>query len=314
MADLSLDSRVPCGTGMLVFIALSAGQERKVPGVLVRGATRNTYFYQCLLRPKFICCYQEPHGGTVAASRHARARVNELSPDGDCSSGSGVAWVRRASRWDSILVSHRIACPELVLLESWERRPAMDGSQFDGIVRSVTQSRRTVLGGAIATVAGVMGLAEGEAKKRRRKCKSPKVKCGKKCLPAGSCCLDTDCGTCQTCSGKTCVVSPSGTSCGVGGSCNGTACINQGAFGCAASMDFCLENGKMPCPRSSTPGAFCVVDLDGKNLCVTGGCIERGDQQDCEAALGPGAFEDEFCNACALLAPSEDGCFKPVTQ
>lgn len=190
----------------------------------------------------------------------------------------------------------------------------MDGNRFDGIMRSVARDRRTVLGSAIAMVAGVAGLAEGGARRRKRSCKSPKVKCGKKCLPAGTCCSTSDCGTCQVCSGKTCVVAPSGTPCGVGGECNGTACIKEGAFGCTPPMDFCLENGKMPCPRSSTPGAFCVVDGASKTLCVTGGCIARGDQQDCEAALGPGAFEEEFCSACALQAPSQDGCFKPVTR
>lgn len=190
----------------------------------------------------------------------------------------------------------------------------MDDHRFDALVRTLAGSRRAVLGGAIAAAAGALGQPESKGKKRRRRCKSPKVKCGKKCLSAGFCCSTGDCGTCQVCSGKTCVVASSGTPCGVGGSCNGSACINQGAFGCTASMDFCLENGKMPCPRSSTPGAFCVVDLNGKNLCVTGGCKVRGNQQDCEAALGPRAFEDEFCNACALLAPSEDGCFKPVMR
>ncbi len=190
----------------------------------------------------------------------------------------------------------------------------MDDHRFDAMIRTLAGSRRTVLGGAFTVVAGTVALPQVEAKRRRRRCKSPKVKCGKKCLPAGSCCSNSDCGTCQTCSGKTCVVAPAGTPCGVGGECNGTACIKEGAFGCTANMDFCMEGGKLACPRSTTPGAFCVENGDGKTLCVTGGCTQRGDQQDCEAALGPGAFEMDFCNECALQAPSEDGCFKPVTR
>jgi hypothetical protein len=190
----------------------------------------------------------------------------------------------------------------------------MDGHQFDALIRTLAGSRRALFGGAIAAVAGVGSLPGGEAKRRRKRCKAPKVKCGKKCLKAGSCCRDSDCGPCETCSGKRCVVVPDGSPCGVGGECNGTACIREGAFGCAASMDFCTEGSKRACPRSTTPGAFCVENAAGKTLCVTGGCVARGDQQDCEAALGPGAFEMDFCNECALQAPSQDGCFKPVTR
>lgn len=190
----------------------------------------------------------------------------------------------------------------------------MDGNHFDGILRAAMQSRRSVLGGGLAIVVGTGSYAAGEAKKRRKRCKSPNVKCGKKCLRAGSCCTAADCGACQTCSGKRCVVAPSGTACGVGGECNGTACIKEGAFGCTNDLDFCYASGKMPCPRSATPGAFCVVNGSGKNVCVTGGCIARGDQQDCEAAVGPGAIQQAFCNECALQAPSQDGCFKPVSR
>lgn len=190
----------------------------------------------------------------------------------------------------------------------------MDGHQFDGMIRAVAGSRRMVLGGAVAAAAGALIQPESEGKKRRKRCRAPRVKCGKTCLPAGSCCTDADCGACQSCSGKRCVVAPSGTACGVGGTCNGTACINEGAFGCTADLDFCYASSKMPCPRSTTPGAFCVVNGSGKTMCVTGGCIARGTQQDCEAAVGSGAIQQEFCNECALQAPGQDGCFKPVSR
>ncbi len=35
---------------------------------------------------------------------------------------------------------------------------------------------------------------DAKKKKKKKKCKAPKVKCGKQCLPAGSCCADADCG------------------------------------------------------------------------------------------------------------------------
>lgn len=143
----------------------------------------------------------------------------------------------------------------------------MDGHQFDQVLRSVATSRRTAIGGAAATLAGIVGWREAEAGKKKKKCKAPKVKCGKQCLPAGACCADSDCGTCQVCSGKRCVLAPAGSACGVGGSCNGTACINEGAFGCTLDQDFCLDAPRTACPRSRTPGAICISD-DDKPRCV----------------------------------------------
>src|ERR1041384_2296869 len=98
-------------------------------------------------------------------------------------------------------------------------KSAMDGHRFDAMIRTLAGSRRTVLGCAVAAAAGAVTQLQSEGKRRKKRCKSPKVKCGKKCLPAGSCCNTNDCGVCQVCSGNSCVVAPSGTPCGVGGEC-----------------------------------------------------------------------------------------------
>ena len=190
----------------------------------------------------------------------------------------------------------------------------MDGSHFDWIIRSAVQSRRTVLGGAFAAVVGITGHTEGEARRRRKRCKSPKVKCGKKCLPAGSCCSDKDCGTCQTCSGKRCVVAPSGTACGVGGECNGTACIKEGSFGCNAARDFCGGDEITACPRSRTPNATCFM-LDGNALCGVGDCFAAATDEECAQQLGEGAILVP-CGDCSLLFPPQGStaCVIPVTE
>lgn len=177
----------------------------------------------------------------------------------------------------------------------------MDGHRFDEVIRTFAGTRRTVLGGAIATAAGVLGQTAGGAKGRRKRCRSPKVKCGKLCLRAGSCCGDKDCGTCQTCSGKTCVVAPAGTACGVGGTCNGTACINEGAFGCTAARDFCGGDVIAACPGSRTPDATCFM-RDGDALCGVGDCFIAATDEDCEAELGSGAIRIP-CATCTLLSP-----------
>jgi hypothetical protein len=189
----------------------------------------------------------------------------------------------------------------------------MDGNQFDRIFRSAMKSRRTVLGGTIATVAGVMGWSDGGAKGRRRRCKAPKVKCGKKCLPAGACCSDRDCGTCQTCSGKRCVVAPAGTACGVGGQCNGTACIKEGSFGCTAARDFCGGEEITACPGSRTPDATCFM-RDDDALCGVGDCFIAATDEECREQLGPGAIRIP-CATCTLLSPPPGwaACVIPAT-
>jgi hypothetical protein len=192
----------------------------------------------------------------------------------------------------------------------------MDDHRFDAMVRTLAGSRRTVLGGAIAAAVGTLAQPESEGRGRRRKCKAPKVKCGKKCLPAGSCCGNSDCGTCQVCSGKTCVVAPPGTACGVGGTCNGTACLNEGSFGCSLEQDYCAGEARTPCPRSSTPGAVCITNDAGKAQCAVGDCIFGNTAAACEAAFGDGAELKGFCSPCALGGPADprNGCFRLVTE
>ena len=69
----------------------------------------------------------------------------------------------------------------------------MDGIRFDGLARqlgSLADRRTTVraFAGSALAVIGVSAGWEAEAKKKKKKCKSPKVKCGKKCCAAGSVC------------------------------------------------------------------------------------------------------------------------------
>jgi hypothetical protein len=190
----------------------------------------------------------------------------------------------------------------------------MDDHRFDAMIRMLAGSRRTVLGGAVAAVAGVAARPETGARKRRKRCKAPKVKCGKKCLRAGSCCRSSDCGPCQVCSGKRCVLAPAGSACGVGGSCNGTACINQGSFGCTHGQDFCGTGEIAACPGSRTPEARCFVQ-DGDPLCAVGDCVIAATDEECQARLGAGAVRLE-CATCTLLSPPPGwaACVVPVVR
>ena len=100
----------------------------------------------------------------------------------------------------------------------------MDGSQFDRLARAFSSSHTRRGATAILAAAGLIPLLglEGDARKKKKKCKGPKVKCGKKCLPAGSCCpgtkpcggkcipetgccTDADCGSpCKACQNNVC--------------------------------------------------------------------------------------------------------------
>lgn len=190
---------------------------------------------------------------------------------------------------------------------------AMDGNQFDTVLRSIAASRRTALGGVAATLAGIAGWSDIQARKKKKKCKSPKVKCGKKCLPAGFCCDNSDCGICRTCNGNTCVLAPAGSACGVGGSCNGTACIQEGSFGCNAARDFCSGEVVTVCPNSNTPDAMCFM-RDEVALCGTGDCFIAATDQECREQLGPRAIRIP-CATCTLLSPPPGwaACVIPVT-
>jgi hypothetical protein len=89
----------------------------------------------------------------------------------------------------------------------------MDGSQFDHIVRSVTDSRRSLLGATLAAAAGWLSANSTEAKKKRKrkkKDKKPKpneygcFEVGDTCKTAGQCCS----GICE---GKKCRAHGTGT-------------------------------------------------------------------------------------------------------
>ena len=174
----------------------------------------------------------------------------------------------------------------------------MDGSQFDRLVRGfgMAHTRRGVA--ALLAAAGarpLLGAGGTDArKKKRKKCKAPKVKCGKQCLPANACCPGTkpcagacipdsgcctsaDCGPCQTCDNQVCSAG-----CGAG-----ETCLANGSCGktCASGDDCddvtqCLcnvANGDAVCRRPASGSACsaatqtCVTtaDCDAGTVCTS---------------------------------------------
>lgn len=88
----------------------------------------------------------------------------------------------------------------------------MDAKRFDAFTRMLGKAlqRRAVIGGAAA--AGLSAIMDHAAvedttaknRKKKKKCKGGKKKCGKKCIPKASCCIDPDCGVNERCASGAC--------------------------------------------------------------------------------------------------------------
>ncbi len=65
----------------------------------------------------------------------------------------------------------------------------MDDARFDALATSLFRSRRTLLGTAAAATGTAVGVTGAIGKKKKKKCKAPKIRCGKKrcCQPAETC-------------------------------------------------------------------------------------------------------------------------------
>jgi hypothetical protein len=52
----------------------------------------------------------------------------------------------------------------------------MDGAQFDNMIRTLTESRRALIGNALLDAAGWLGVAGADAKRKRHKRRKHKNK------------------------------------------------------------------------------------------------------------------------------------------
>jgi hypothetical protein len=90
----------------------------------------------------------------------------------------------------------------------------VDGSHFDGLTRSLVESRRSLLGGALALAGGTLGTATATARRRRKK-KGKKAKKPKPnafgCLSVGASCKSADLCCSGVCEGKKCQAHGTGT-------------------------------------------------------------------------------------------------------
>jgi hypothetical protein len=70
----------------------------------------------------------------------------------------------------------------------------MDDSRFDALATALFRSRRTLLGTAVAATSTAVGNSGAVSKKKKKKCKAPTTKCGKKrCCQPGDACVNGQC-------------------------------------------------------------------------------------------------------------------------
>lgn len=223
----------------------------------------------------------------------------------------------------------------------------MHQDHFDRI--QALAASRTARRGLLGGVLGMLGLSvtgsEFDARKKRR-CKSPRIKCGKKCLAAGACCTNADCTAvigqvcvgnacecpsgqaaagnacavpcnpacdeCQRCDDGACVDLADDTPCTESGTCQAGVCTPDRSFGCVAAQNACGSFSGVSCPNSTTPDAVCFVDGAGDSVCGTGLCTNVTTDTECIALLGAGAFVQP-CSLCSLGGKTRV-CVKPVTE
>lgn len=175
----------------------------------------------------------------------------------------------------------------------------MDGRQFDDLLRSLSENRRSLFEAALGATLGLLGLAEVDAKGKKKK-----KKCAKKC--ADGCCTGkhgkciqsaqqnaSQCGTggeiCRTnCGGS---VPPPPASCGAecSGCCDGTTCIALG------------NHDQSHCGAG---GVACFA-CDSNQICLSAKCCgKRGHScgGDGECCLGT------LCNDGACCASNGSEC------
>lgn len=180
----------------------------------------------------------------------------------------------------------------------------MDDSHFDGMIRSLTQSRRSLLGAALAATTGWF-VANGAGAKKKRKHKKRKGKTANPnaygCLSVGAAC--TNAGQC--CSGI-CDGTKKNLTCRA----HGAGTCEQGALDYCASatgdQTYCNADA-CTCLRTTANSTFCG------SLVYPSECADCQTDADCEAVGFPSgsACIPYASGICADRCDSGMACFAP---
>jgi hypothetical protein len=169
----------------------------------------------------------------------------------------------------------------------------MDGSRFDDLTRALTGSRRRLVGGTLAAVAGWAGLAaSGAAKRRDKKPRFNRYGCvnvGEKCYGKNAHCCS------GICDGKG----------------KRSRCVAHGEGGCTVGDNTCAAyvacEGDGSCYRTTGKAGFCAGPI-----CDCAPCKK---DRDCQAVLGPGAACIVCTEDCVGVNGSKGtACVLPATS
>lgn len=131
----------------------------------------------------------------------------------------------------------------------------MDGHQFDDLLRTVARSRRAAIVTLVGAAAGMAGLPDTAAGKKRKKKK-------KKC---------NGCSVCQKCVKGKCRPLPDRTACGgVCQECMGGQCVNKAAGETCGGTNQCLNgvcNVRPDCIKAITVSGCTLIPN-----CCSGNC------------------------------------------
>ena len=181
----------------------------------------------------------------------------------------------------------------------------MDASRFDALSRFFSDgtSRRRMmrllggltLGGAFTALPFVDVLAKKKHKKKK-KCKKSQRKCGKKCLPATSCCTTADCDNCETCQGGACVANACCPECP-----GDQVCLDNGSCAQACSGETCPTDCN--CSFDTTEGANNCVQSGGTceafpQVCTSTAECATGQQCQQTTCGSGGSFENRCWPLC----------------
>jgi hypothetical protein len=190
----------------------------------------------------------------------------------------------------------------------------MDSSQFDQFTRSLTGSRRSLLGGSLALGAGWRGVSNSNAKKARKH-RGKKVKLRRNafgCVDVGAACQGNSANCCSgICEGKKPKKGKKDTS----------VCVGHDDAGvCFADSDSCTVGGAVPC-NPGKPKCFCQLTTGNAAFCgdftdvddYPDICRICSKDIDCEPEFGPGAACLVLAGACTTYcaATGRTACVPP---
>ncbi len=187
----------------------------------------------------------------------------------------------------------------------------MDGAYFDGLTRAMAQSRRTLLGGAVALASGWIGSADTEARKKGQKRKGKKAPRGLVlnqygCVDVGQPCRG-DSSNC--CSGVCEGVAPRK------GKPDQSQCVAHNSSVCRASSDFCSTGTGAIC-NATELNRVCTLTTGSAGFCadftphMEAGtdasfyCRNCSRDTDCQAEFGPGAACVVYAGICSIYCPN----------